>query len=370
MWLPGLQVLLLLFSGGLADLTQSLAGPHSLRYFYTAMSRPGLGEPRFFAVGYVDDTPFVRFDSDSRSPRMEPRAPGFEQLWPEHWEEETQVQRRNVQTYRQCLDTLPGSYNQSEGGAHTYQRMHGCDVGPDGRLLRGYSQYAYDGADYIALNEDLRSWTAADGVAQITKRKWEQKGEATLYRKFAEGRCVESLRRYLRIWNETLLRAEPPKRHIARHPFSDHEVTLRCWALGFYPAEISLTWQRDGEELAQDVELVETRPSGDGNFQKWASVVVPSGEEQRYTCYVQHQGLPEPDILRWEPLPQSALSMGIIIGLVVLMAVMAVTIVGAVIYKRKHSGKKGGQYIQAASSNSAQGSDESLMNPKVKTLGA
>ena len=85
--------------------------------------------------------------------------------------------------------------------------MYGCDVGPDGRLLRWYRQDAYDGRDYTALNEDLRSWTAADSAAQITKRKFEQGGEADDCRNYLEGTCVEGLHRYLEHGKDTLLRA-------------------------------------------------------------------------------------------------------------------------------------------------------------------
>ena len=85
--------------------------------------------------------------------------------------------------------------------------MSGCDVGPDGRLLRGFWQFGYDGRNYIALNEDLRSWTAADTAAQITKRKWEAEGYAESLRNYLEGRCVEWLRRYLENGKDTLLRA-------------------------------------------------------------------------------------------------------------------------------------------------------------------
>nr|XP_028698841.1 HLA class I histocompatibility antigen, B-15 alpha chain-like isoform X1 [Macaca mulatta] len=336
-------------------------GSHSMRYFSTAVSRPDRGEPRFIAVGYVDDTQFVRFDSDAESPRMEPRARWIEQEGPEYWEEETRKAKDITQSFRVSLGNLRGYYNQSEGGSHTYQWMVGCNVGPDGHLLRGYHQYAYDGKDYIALNEDLRSWTAADVAAQNTQRKWEAVGGAERFRAYVEGRCVESLRRYLENGKETLQRADPPKTHVTHHPVSDHEATLRCWALGFYPAEITLTWQREGEDQTQDTELVETRPGGDGTFQKWGAVVVPSGEEQRYTCHVQHEGLPEPLTLRWEPSSQSTIPIvGIVVGLAVLAVVVTGAVVAAVMCRRKSSGGKGGSYSQAASSDSAQGSDVSL----------
>nr|SIP56220.1 MHC class I protein [Papio anubis] len=354
------RTLLLLLSGALA-LTETWAGSHSMKYFYTAVSRPGRWEPRFISVGYVDDTQFVRFDSDAESPRKEPRAPWAEQEGPEYWEEQTRIAKACAQTDRVCLRTVPGYYNQSEAGSHTFQSMYGCDLGPDWRLLRGYYQSAYDGKDYIALNEDLLSWTSADVAAQNTQRKWEADRYAEQWRAYLEGECVESLRRYLENGKETLQRADPPKTHVTHHPISDHEATLRCWALGFYPAEITLTWQRDGEDQTQDTELVETRPAGDGTFQKWGAVVVPSGEEQRYTCHVQHKGLLEPLTLRWEPSSQSTISIvGIVAGVAVLAVVVTGAVVAAVMWRRKSSGGKGGSYSQAASSDSAQGSDVSL----------
>ncbi|XP_076413437.1 H-2 class I histocompatibility antigen, Q10 alpha chain-like isoform X2 [Peromyscus maniculatus bairdii] len=337
------RTLLLLLAAALAP-TRTRAGSHSLRYFHTIVSRPGLGEPRFISVVYVDDTQFVRFDSDAETPRMEPRAPWVEREGPEYWEEQTRIAKGTEQTFRVNLRTLLGYYNQSEGGSHTIQVMYGCDMGSDGRLLRGYNQDAYDGRDYIALNDDLTTWTAADTAAQITRRKWEQGGVAERRRAYLEGECVEWLRRYLEIGKDTLQRTDPPKAHVTHHPTLKGDGTLRCWALGFYPAEISITWQRDGEEQTQDTELVETRPSGDGTFQKWASLVVPSGEEQRYTCHVHHEGLKQPLTLRWEP-PQSPVHIWAIIAVVVAVIIGAL---GAVVWwRRRNTGGKGGNYTPA-----------------------
>nr|XP_040138373.1 patr class I histocompatibility antigen, A-108 alpha chain-like [Ictidomys tridecemlineatus] len=264
------RTLLLLLSGALA-LTGTWAGSHSMRYFYTSVSRPG-GEPRFIVVGYVDDSQFVRFDSDAENPSVEPRAPWIEQEGPEYWERETRNFKGTAQTFRVNLNTALRYYNQSAG--------------------------------------------------------------------------------------------DPPKTHVTHHPSPDGDVTLRCWALGFYPKEITLTWQRDGEDQTQDMELVETRPAGDGNFQKWAAVVVPAGEEQRYTCHVHHEGLPEPLTLRWEPPPQATIPvMGIVAAVIVLVVTGAV--VGFILWRKKNTGVKKGPYAPAACNDSAQGSDVSLTAEKV-----
>ncbi|XP_045705511.1 class I histocompatibility antigen, Gogo-B*0201 alpha chain-like isoform X1 [Phyllostomus hastatus] len=351
--------LLLLLSGTLA-LTPAGASPHSLRYFHTAVSRPGRGEARFFSVGYVDGTEFVRFDSDAANPRMEPRATWMERVDPQYWDTETRISQENTQNYHVGLNTLRGYYNQSADGSHTLQQMYGCDVGPDRHFLRGYYRSAYYGADYIALNEDLRSWTAADAAAQITRRKWEAAGWAERRRNYLKDQCVECLRRYLERGKEALQRADPPEARVTRHPTSEREATLRCWARGFYPEDIALTWRRDGEDQTQDTELVETRPAGDGTFQTWAAVVVPRGEEQRYTCHVQHEGLREPLTLRWEPPPQTntiIVIMGVLLSVLVLLGAVGAA---AVMWGRRRSGGKGGTYAQAASSDSAQGSDVSL----------
>ncbi|XP_054444277.1 class I histocompatibility antigen, Gogo-C*0202 alpha chain-like [Pteronotus mesoamericanus] len=344
----GPRPLLLLLSGALA-VTATWAGPHTLRYFHTALIGPGPGKHRYIGVGYVDDTEVVRFDSDAAMPRLEPRVPRMEQQWmeqedPDFWEEQTREIKHNEQTSRATLNKLRAHYNQSEDGSHTFQEMTGCVLGSDGRFLGGYSYFAYDGTDYVALNEDLRSWTAAD--RSINWRDLVQVPDAEMRRVFLEDTCVRRLRLFLEKGKKTLLRADLPKTHVTRHPTSDREVTLRCWARGFYPADITLTWQRDGEDLPQDTETVDTRPAGDGTFQTWAAVAVPPGQEQSYTCRVGHAGLPEPLTLRWDPPPRTTVPIVDIAAAALGLLVAAVAV--AVTWRRKRSGRGGESRAQAA----------------------
>lgn len=92
-------------------------------------------------------------------------------------------------------------------GYHTIQSMRGCYMGSDGRFLGGYYRTAYDGADHISLNEDLRSWTAANKVALITQRKYEATNEAEHHRAYLKVTCMEWLRSHLEKGKEILQRA-------------------------------------------------------------------------------------------------------------------------------------------------------------------
>ena len=94
----------------------SLLGSHSLNYFEAIMSWPGLREPHFISMGYVDDTQFVRFDSSAENPRVESQLPWMQQVKQEYWDEETQDAKKSAQIYSQNLKNLRGYYNQSEAG--------------------------------------------------------------------------------------------------------------------------------------------------------------------------------------------------------------------------------------------------------------
>ncbi|XP_043857946.1 H-2 class I histocompatibility antigen, alpha chain-like isoform X3 [Dromiciops gliroides] len=225
--------------------------------------------------------------------------------------------------------------------------VYGCEVFPDLTFKRGFYHDAYDGRDYISLDTETYTWVAATREAENTKHKWEaERSIAEGWKTYLEEQCVLCLKKYLKMGKETLLRPDPPSARVTRHTAHDGEVTLRCWAQDFYPADISLTWIRDGQEQLLDMESIETRPAGDGTFQKWAAVRMPSGQKGRYTCRVQHEGLPEPLTLKWEP---ESSSIWVIVGGTAVLLLLIAVIAGVVIWRHKKSG-----------SDSAQGSDISL----------
>uniref|UniRef100_A0A8C6A755 MHC class I-like antigen recognition-like domain-containing protein n=1 Tax=Marmota marmota marmota TaxID=9994 RepID=A0A8C6A755_MARMA len=102
------------------------AWTHSLHYHYLTLSEPGPGLPKFLAVGYVDDQPFIRYDS--RRGKAEPQAPWMALVDAQYWETETQKQRAWEKVQQVEMWTVMGYHNQS-GGMWITLAAHGNSLG-------------------------------------------------------------------------------------------------------------------------------------------------------------------------------------------------------------------------------------------------
>ncbi|XP_060763970.1 LOW QUALITY PROTEIN: BOLA class I histocompatibility antigen, alpha chain BL3-6-like [Neoarius graeffei] len=219
---------------------------------------------------------------------------------------------------------------------HTYQRMVGCELDDDG-TTRGYSQEGYDGEDFLSFDLKTLTWIAPTPQALLTKRKWEFDTDYNNELKnYLENACIEWLKKYMPSSRETLERKVRPEASVFHKHSPSPEVV--CHATGFFPKAVMITWQKDGEDLIEDVELTETLPNQDGSFQKRSILKVPAEELQKhkYTCVVQHSSLGEEKIVL--EVPKVGGWTAIIIGVLV-----ALVVVAAVVFWKKRTLVRGGR---------------------------
>ncbi|KAL6466092.1 hypothetical protein MHYP_G00262250, partial [Metynnis hypsauchen] len=110
-------------------------------------------------------------------------------------------------------------------------------------------------------------------------------------------------------------------------------------ATGFFPKAVIISWQKNGEDLHEDVELRETLPNQDGTFQKRTVLTVPPEELNRnqHSCVVQHGGLEKEMVLQVSDcrVLRGGGSVGIITGAVVIVLLLVlIGCVGLVIRRR------------------------------------
>ncbi|XP_060094448.1 class I histocompatibility antigen, F10 alpha chain-like [Heteronotia binoei] len=334
----GSVALLLLLVG-----SSGSSSSHSMRYFYTALSEAGQGLPQFISVGYVDEQPFTKYDSITR--RHVPQVPWMEKVGkedPQYWETQTQIAQGNEAVFRVALVTLRDRFHQKNStGLHTWQVMYGCEVGPDGRLIGGHVQDAYDGEDFLALDRHTLTWTARVPQAQEIKRRWEGKTHAAQHANaYLEEECVEWLGRYLGYGKESLLRTEAPMTRVTCKKGHDGQETLFCQLYGFYPKEIEVTWMKDGEDRRPETLTGGVVPNLDGTYHTWLSIEVDPKERDRYRCRVGHDSLPEPLDLAWE---EPGSSWGLVVGVLVGVTLAALALgAGVALYRKRRSRPEGG----------------------------
>ncbi|KAL7839177.1 hypothetical protein SRHO_G00258350 [Serrasalmus rhombeus] len=191
------SLLLLIFT---LHLTSAVT--HSLDFFFTGVT-PGTSFPEFTAVGQVDGLQGGYFDSNSNNVTLQ--AEWIKDNKDEkHWNLITQQACRYRKAFKVSIDEIMHRFSHTEG-IHTWQWMCGCELQDNG-TRRGYSRYGYDGEDFISLDLNTLTWTAANAKAVIIKQGWKESAKARSHKSFLEYTCIAWLQKYVEYGRATLER--------------------------------------------------------------------------------------------------------------------------------------------------------------------
>ncbi|XP_053466764.1 BOLA class I histocompatibility antigen, alpha chain BL3-7-like [Ictalurus furcatus] len=327
----------------------SSADTHTLQYLYTAV-RPGV---KFTAVGLVDGEQFVYYNNNMM--RISEWMKKAEADDPLYWQKEKEHVKDQQDSLQNIVTRVMKSFNQPEG-VHTLQRMYGCERNDNGNTRR-YDEYGYDGEDFISLDLKTGTWTAANDEAENFINEWDPTGDkAKRWKDFLQIDCIDQLQKVLNYAKETLERKVRPTASVFQKHLSSPEVV--CHATGFFPKTVMITWQKDGEDVHEGVDLRETLPNQDGSFQKRSVLTVSAEDLQKhtYTCVIQHSSLEKEIVL---PVSERRIlnpdrrtgggsdegsgggsggaPIGIIVGVVVALVVFIAGVAGIVVWKKKNS---------------------------------
>ncbi|NP_001304679.1 major histocompatibility complex class I ULA precursor [Danio rerio] len=261
------------------------SGYHGLITTYTGI-RGASETPIFIAVAILDGEQIDYYDSVTN--KLIPKQDWMKEYASEEiWKEDCKIRGDVHQIYRSNINVLMQRFNQSNG-VHVYQRMYGCDWDEETEESHGFDQYGYDGEDYVML--DMREIRYITPVQQgeITVQKWNSNREQLkTLQHYYKYECVYWLKQFLGLRKADLEIRDPEVFLLQKNPSSPVE----CFATGFYPSGVIITWLKNGQDHGENVELRELKPNEDGTFQRSSSLHVSQEDWKKslYTCVVEHQ---------------------------------------------------------------------------------
>ncbi|XP_067865851.1 class I histocompatibility antigen, F10 alpha chain-like isoform X2 [Heterodontus francisci] len=253
----------------------------------------------------------------------------------EYWEYITGIGASRSDMVKENLNMIMKSTNQTSG-IHTFQWMTSVKVTHDGSIKRSM-HVGYDGKDYISLESDRMRWIATNHNAVRVKEKWNSDESWNKYWKvYLEERSVKHLQLYLRAGEKYFERKVQPEVFISRSdPNSQYKpLTLSCLVTGFYPVDIEVNWLRNGEVMSES-QSSGVRPNHDGTHQIQKEIEINAGEEDQYSCRIDHSSLAEAKLHQWE-IPENnggRWHLGIITGSVIAALAVILGIIGIIIWK-------------------------------------
>ncbi|XP_060706698.1 uncharacterized protein LOC132832634 [Hemiscyllium ocellatum] len=250
---------------------------------------------------------------------------------------------------KETMSAVMKRTNQTSG-IHTFQQIATVEVSDDGSIKTSM-RFGFDGKDFISLEPDTMRWIASNPIAVMTKEKWESDDSWNNYwKRHLEELVVEYLNRYLEAGKDYFKRKIQPKVFISRREPNgqDKPLTLSCLVTGFYPVDIEVTWLRNGEVMSE-TQSSRVRPNHDGTHQIQKEIEINAGDEDQYSCQIEHSSLAEGKLYQWENLKSNWLHshLGSLIASMVILLAVIVGIFGIIIWKRSRRGSPSGTYTTA-----------------------
>ncbi|XP_060743022.1 class I histocompatibility antigen, F10 alpha chain-like isoform X2 [Tachysurus vachellii] len=281
----------------------ALGGEFSLFYTYTALSKPlnlpGIYE--FIAMGMINDQVIDYYNSEAQV-KVPKQHWMKEKMEKDYWDKGTQSRKSKEQWFKVNVDILMERMRHNKSDLHVLQWRHGCVIqeGTDGQktFVRGISEYAYDGTEFLSFDDENLRWIAPVQAAEPTKRKWDEVSILNTYTKsYLEKECVDWLTKFMDYGQEELRKFCPPEVHLLtkKSVTDSKKLTLTCLATGFYPPDVEIQVRKSKTSLPGHlVASSGVRPNSDGTYQLRKSVEILEDEQPLYTCYVTHSAITEP----------------------------------------------------------------------------
>ncbi|XP_038671462.1 class I histocompatibility antigen, F10 alpha chain-like isoform X3 [Scyliorhinus canicula] len=292
--------------------------------------------PEYVGVGMINGVPVAYYDSGTHQivSRQQWMTDSFDA---EYWEYLTNRGNKHCAIAKENLKVIMKNTNQTSG-IHIFQWIRTVEVTENGSIKRSM-RFGFDGKDYISLEPDRMKWIATDDVAVKTMEKWNSDESWNKYWKWQlEVELVERLKLRLHFGKEYLKRKDQPEVFISKsEPNSQYKpLTLSCLVTGFYPVDIEVTWLRNGTVMSE-IQSSGVRPNHDGTHQILKEIEINAGDEDQYSCQIEHSSLAEPKLHQWEiPGNRSGqLHTGLITGLMLNALAVIFGIIGIIIWKKQ-----------------------------------
>ncbi|XP_058442564.1 MHC class I polypeptide-related sequence B-like isoform X1 [Marmota monax] len=124
-----------------------------------------------------------------------------------------------------------------------------------------------DGEPFLSYHPETLSWkvepSSAQTLAMEVKNSWDADGiQSKVYQAHVQGELCGRLRRYQVSWKGSSLSSGAsaqgnllsPAVNVTCGEALEDTINMTCWAFGFYPQNISVTWLQDGEPRSQNTQ--------------------------------------------------------------------------------------------------------------------